>query len=65
MLKNLFLKVLRDEGYALDYYYDWDIDKTTMATSDTNQNYLFKNEFNNIEKNYEIKKIDKNDLNIV
>ena len=65
MLKNLFLKVLKDEGYNLDYYYDWDSDKATMATSDTNQNYLFKNEFNNLEKNYEIKKIDKNNLNIV
>ena len=62
MLKNLFLKVLKDEGYDLDYYYDWDNDRTTMATSDTNQNYLFKNEFNNLEKNYEIKKLD---LNIV
>jgi serine/threonine protein kinase len=65
MLKNLFLKVLKDEGYDLDYYYDWDNDKTTMATSDTNQNYLFKNEFNNLEKNFEIKKIDNNNLNIV
>ena len=66
MLKKLFLKVLNDEGpYILDYYYDWDIDKTTLATSDTNQNYLFKNEFNNLEKNYETKKIDKNNLNIV
>ena len=65
LLKNLFLKVLKDEGYYLDYYYDWDNDKTTMATSDTNQNYLFKNEFNNLEKNFEIKKIDKNNLNTV
>ena len=65
MLKNLFLKVLKDEGYYLDYYYDWDNDKTTMATSDTNQNYIFKNEFNNLEKNFEIKKIDKNNLNTV
>jgi serine/threonine protein kinase len=65
LLKNLFLKVLKDEGYGLDYYYDWDNDKTTMATSDTNQNYLFKNEFNNLEKNFEIKKIDNNNLNIV
>ena len=66
MLKKLFLKVLNDEGpYILDYFYDWDIDKTTMATSDTNQNYLFKNEFNNLEKNYEAKKIEKNNLNIV
>ena len=63
MLKNLFLKVLKDEGYnGIDYYYDWDNDKTTMATSDTNQNYLFKND---IEKNFETKKIDKNNLNIV
>jgi serine/threonine protein kinase len=65
LLKNLFLKVLKDEGYGLDYYYDWDNDKTTMATSDTNQNYIFKNEFNNLEKNFEIKKIDKNNLNTV
>ena len=65
LLKNLFLKVLRDEGYNIDYYYDWDNDKTTNATSDTNQNYIFKNELNNLEKNYESKKIDKNNLNIV
>ena len=64
MLKNLFLKVLRDEGYSLDYYYDWDIDVRTMTTADTNLNIIGKNELNNIEKNYEIKQIDVKDIKI-
>ena len=64
MLKNLFIKVLRDEGYVLDYYYDWDIDERTMTTADTNLNIVGKNELNNLEKNYEIKQIDEKNIKI-
>ena len=64
MLKNLFSKVLRDEGYVLDYYYDWDIDERTMTTADTNLNIVGKNELNNLEKNYEIKQIDEKNIKI-
>ena len=57
-LKNLFIKILNDEGYNLDYYYDWDNDVITMTTADTNQNFILKNEPNKeIEKNIEIKQI--------
>ena len=49
-LKNLFLKVLKDEGYNLDYYYDWDNDVITMTTADTNQNFV-RNELNNLQFN--------------
>ena len=61
MLKNLFLKVLRNEGYTMDYYYDWDIDERTMTTADTNL-VVGRNELNNIEKNYEIKQIDQKNI---
>jgi len=55
LLKNLFLKVLKDEGYNLDYYYDWDNDVTTMTTADTNLNLYYKNELNKeLEKNLPI-----------
>ena len=64
MLKDLFKKVLRDEGYILDYYYDWDVDVRTMTTADTNLNIIGKNELNNIEKNYEIKQIDEKNIKI-
>ena len=64
MLKNLFLKVLRNEGYILDYYYDWDIDVRTMTTADTNLNIISKNENNNLEKNYECKQIDGKSIKI-
>ena len=64
MLKNLFLKVLKDEGYTLDYYYDWDVDVRTMTTADTNLNNIGKNELNNLEKNYEIKQIDEKNIKI-
>jgi serine/threonine protein kinase len=62
MLKNLFLTVLRNEGYILDFYYDWDIDERTMTTADTNLNIMGKNENNNIEKNYESKQIDEKNI---
>ena len=66
LLKNLFLKVLKDEGYNLDYYYDWDNDVTTMTTADTNLNLYYKNELNKeLEKNLPIndKKLEvENDL---
>ena len=39
MLKQLFIKVLIDEGYNFDHFYDWDCDMTTMATCDTNLNF--------------------------
>ena len=39
MLKQLFLKVLSDEGLTFDHYYDWDSDVGTMTTSDTNLNF--------------------------
>ena len=39
MLKNLFIKALSDEGFCLDYYYDWDSDMGTMTTADTNLNF--------------------------
>ena len=64
MLKNLFLNVLKDEGYTLDYYYDWDVDVRTMTTADTNLNNIGKNELNNLEKNYEIKQIDEKNIKI-
>ena len=64
MLKNLFSKVLRDEGYVLDCYYDWDIDERTMTTADTNLNIVGKNELNNLDKNYEIKQIDEKNIKI-
>jgi serine/threonine protein kinase len=64
MLKNLFLNVLKDEGYTLDYYYDWDVDVRTMTTADTNLNNIGKNELNNFEKNYEIKQIDEKNIKI-
>ena len=55
-LKNLFLKVLRDEGYIIDYYYDWDNDTISMTTADTYQNFICKNELNKeLEKNFENK----------
>ena len=55
LLKNLFLKALNDEGYNLDYYYDWDNDVITMTTSDTHHNLFWKNELNkDMEKNLEI-----------
>ena len=57
LLKNLFLKVLKDEGYNLDYYYDWDNDVVTMTTADTNQNFICKNDLNNLDKNFEIKQL--------
>ena len=75
LLKNLFLKVLRDEGYNFDYYNDWDNDVTTMTTADTNFNLVsrleveknFKNKLSNEPKNElrnDIKKNkDKNDNN--
>ena len=63
-LKNLFLKVLKDEGYNLDYYYDWDNDIVTMSTIDTNQNFIFKNEVNNMEKNLDIKQLNQKNLRI-
>ena len=57
-LKNLFIKVLNNDGYILDYYYDWDNDVKTMTTTDTNQNLILKNEQNkDIEKNIEIRQI--------
>ena len=56
LLKNLFLKVLNDDGYNFDYYYDWDNDAVTMTTADTYQNFNFKNELQ--EKNFEIKQLD-------
>ena len=64
LLKNLFLKVLKDEGYNLDYYYDWDIDVTTMTTDDTNKNLNYKNELNNkdLEKKLIIKQINENNV---
>ena len=64
LLKNLFLKVLKDEGYTFDYYYDWDNDITTMTTSDTNLHFCCKNvELNKeLEKNFEIKHINDNNL---
>ena len=56
LLKNLFLKALNDEGYNLDYYYDWDNDVITMTTCDTHHNLFWKNELNkDMEKNIEIK----------
>ena len=66
MLKNLFLKVLRNERYTLDYYYDWDKDNDsrTMTTADTNHNIISKNENNNVEKNYECKQIDGKNIKI-
>ena len=50
LLKNLFLTVLKDEGYNLDYYYDWDNDVITMTTADTNINFG-RNELNNFQLN--------------
>ena len=42
MLKNLFTKILNDEGYCFDHYYDWDSDVGTMTTCDTNLNFAGK-----------------------
>ena len=56
LLKNLFIKLLNDDGYNFDYYYDWDNDSITMTTADTYQNINFKNELQ--EKNFEIKQLD-------
>jgi serine/threonine protein kinase len=62
-LKNLFLKVLRDEGYNFDYYYDWDNDSISMTTADTCQNFICKNELNKeLEKNFEIKPLNDGNL---
>jgi len=49
MLKQLFLKVLSDEGLSFDHYYDWDSDVGTMTTSDTNFNFAGKVVFKNAE----------------
>jgi len=49
MLKQLFLKVLNDEGLSFDHYYDWDSDVGTMTTSDTNFNFAGKAVFKNAE----------------
>ena len=49
MLKQLFLKVLNDEGLSFDHYYDWDSDVGTMTTSDTNFNFAGKAAFKNAE----------------
>ena len=49
MLKQLFLKVLNDEGLSFDHYYDWDSDVGTMTTSDTNFNFAGKVVFKNAE----------------
>jgi len=49
MLKQLFLKVLNDEGLNFDHYYDWDSDVGTMTTSDTNFNFAGKAVFKNAE----------------
>ena len=46
MLKELFLKVLKNDGHILDYYYDWDNDGSSLTTDDTNQNFVCKNELN-------------------
>ena len=62
LLKNLFLKVLNDEGNNFDYFYDWDNDVITMTTADTYQNFNFKNELQ--EKNFEIKQLDGKNLEV-
>ena len=49
MLKQLFLKVLNDEGLSFDHYYDWDSDVGTMTTSDTNFNFAGKVVFKNAD----------------
>ena len=64
LLRNLFLKVLKDEGYSLDYYYDWDNDAKTKTTSDTNQNFINKNEKINLEKNFEINQLNEKNSRI-
>ena len=64
LLRNLFLKVLKDEGYSLDYYYDWDNDAKTKTTSDTNQNFISKNEIINLEKNFEINQLNEKNSRI-
>ena len=46
MLKELFLKVLKNDGHIFDYYYDWDNDGSSLTTNDTNQNFVCKNELN-------------------
>ena len=48
-LKNLFVQVLKKEGYIIDYYYDWDTDTITMATNDTSNFNYCKNRNNNID----------------
>ena len=55
-LKNLFIKVLNDDVFNFDYYYDWDNDAITMTTADTNQNFNFKIELP--EKNSENKQLE-------
>ena len=49
MLKNLFTKVLNDEGLCFDHYYDWDSDRGTMTTADTNLNFAGRINFKNGE----------------
>ena len=48
-LKNLFVKVLKKEGYVIDYYYDWDTDTITIATNDTSNFNNCKNKNNNAD----------------
>ena len=57
MLKQLFLKVLSDEGFCFDHYYDWDSDVGTMTTCDTNLNFGGKINFKNAEANKQINQI--------
>ena len=64
MLKQLFLKVLTDEGYSFDHYYDWDCDTTTMATCDTNLNFAGKvNQKNGDGKQVNKLNIEKENIN--
>jgi len=62
MLKQLFLKVLSDEGFCFDHYYDWDSDVGTMTTCDTNLNFAGKIIIKNAEVNRQINQLNE-DIN--
>ena len=53
MLKNLFIKVLKDERYYLDYYYNLDNDIKTVNTAEIKNIYV-ENEFRKFKSNNEI-----------
>ena len=51
MLKNLFIKILKDERYYLDYYYNLDNDIKTVTTAEIKNIYV-ENEFRKFKINF-------------